>query len=705
MMIFSKLRVFSDEPEVIFMLIMIIKMMSIVAAHILLTVLLWRRFQGRRLPVHQKILIGVIFGLCGVLSNHFNVNYGHSLLNIRDLSPLVAGLFFDPVSGIIAGFIAGIERYIIGTYFGIGSYTRIACSVSTCMAGILAAFMSVYLFDRKKPSAIYGFFMGAVVEVFHMYMVFLTHRRDITTALMVVKNNSIPMIFFTAFGLFLTSLFLQILAREWVNPFTYKSLDKVHVSQKFRFWLFVFTAGVLTLNFAISHMMHTQKAVEDANAKMETSISDIVTQYSHLKSFDEEILEKLEFHVGSEGTFDIIRNRSRYLAGTHKGYLVSNEVLEAIKKNESSDYFNMIFYGVDSRCKIVSLDENTFLLVTLPLTEVFDDRDTRSYESLFANIIMLAVLFVLITQLVKKIVVDNLDTVNESLNKITNGNLKEEVSVYDSSEFASLSNDINQMVTALKGYIAAAEKRVEQELSFAKSVQASALPKNYNFNRDDFEIYATMDPAKQVGGDFYDFFFVGPGKLALVIADVSGKGIPAALFMMRSKTAIRTVAEQDYSPVEVLEKANLSLCEGNDEKMFVSVWLGIIDLNTGVMKCCNAGHEYPMIRREDKSYELYEDPHAPILGLKKKLNLTEYELIMNPGDSIFVYTDGIPEAEDVYESLYGLDRLKKALNETKKATMKETLLAVTKDIESFTTDAEQFDDITMLGFRYLRSEP
>jgi len=154
------------------------------------------------------------------------------------------------------------------------------------------------------------------------------------------------------------------------------------------------------------------------------------------------------------------------------------------------------------------------------------------------------------------------------LNKITNGNLKEEVSVYDSSEFASLSNDINQMVTALKGYIAATEKRVEQELSFAKSVQASALPKNYNFNRDDFEIYATMDPAKQVGGDFYDFFFVGPGKLALVISDVS-------------------------------------------------VWLGIIDLNTG--------------------------------------------------DSIFVYTDGIPEAEDVYESLYGLDRLKKALNETKKA--------------------------------------
>ena len=177
------------------MIVMIFKMTAIVAGHILLTVVLWRRYGEKKLSMAQKCLIGVIFGLCAVWSNHNSVNYGHSLLNIRDLSPLTAGLFFDPVSGIIAGLIGGIERYIVGTYFNIGSYSRVACSISTCLAGFLAAFLNVYIFKGKKPSGMYAFFMGAVMEVFHMYMVYLSHRHDIVSALEVVSADSGPMIF------------------------------------------------------------------------------------------------------------------------------------------------------------------------------------------------------------------------------------------------------------------------------------------------------------------------------------------------------------------------------------------------------------------------------------------------------------------------------------------------------------------------------
>lgn len=686
------------------MFMMIIKMMSIITAHILLTVFLWEKYKEKTLTPVQKMLIGLVFGLCGILSNHFNINYGHSLLNIRDLSPLVAGLFFDPVSGILTGFIAGIERYIIGTYFGIGSYTAIACSTATCMAGVLAALMSIYIFERRKPSAIFGFFMGAVVEVFHMYMVFVTHRSDITTALQVVKNNALPMIFFTALGLFLTSLALQILSKEWVNPFKKRSSDKIEVSQKFRFWLFVFTLGVLLVNFLLSRSMQTRKALEEADSRMEFIISDIVTHYSGMQKHGGDFIDDIVFHVGNEGSFNIIRDNERYIAGTHKGETVSGMILKSIEGKKSSEYFFMIFDNTASRCRVLSLDESTLLLVTMPLNEIFDDRDTSSYETLFSNIIMLSVLFVLITKLVKSIVVDNLNTVNTSLKKITGGNLKEEVSVYDSSEFASLSNDINQMVTVLKGYINEAEKRIEQELLLAKSVQASSLPKNFNLHRSDFEIFASMNPAKQVGGDFYDFFLAGQNKLALVIADVSGKGIPAALFMMRSKTAIRTVAEQGYSPMDILEKANLSICEGNTQLMFVTVWLGIIDLDTGVMQCCNAGHEYPFIQKSGKDYLKYEDPHAPVLGLRKNLKLKEYELKLQPGDSIFVYTDGIPEASNINDQLYGLERLGEVLNKNRESSLKEILSDVSRDIEIFSAGAEQFDDITMLGFRFLGSE-
>jgi hypothetical protein len=190
-------------------------------------------------------------------------------------------------------------------------------------------------------------------------------------------------------------------------------------------------------------------------------------------------------------------------------------------------------------------------------------------------------------------VVDNLIKVNESLNKITEGDLDEKVSVYNSSEFASLSDDINLTVDALKGYIEAAEKRIEQELMLARTIQASALPTNFDFNNDAFELYATMDPAKEVGGDFYDFFSVDSDRMALVMADVSGKGIPASLFMMRSKTTIRGLVERGLGPAAVLERVNNVLCAGNEASMFVTVWIGILDLRTGKVSAANAEPKNP----------------------------------------------------------------------------------------------------------------
>lgn len=262
------------------MLLMIVKMSSIVAGHVLLTLILWRHFNNKEMNVTRRILIGLIFGLCGILSNHFNINYGHSLLNIRDLSPLTAGLFFDPVSGVIAGLLAGIERYIIGTYFGIGSYTRLACSISTCLAGFLSAFLTIYVFKRKKPSVMYAFFMGAVMEVFHMYMVFATHRNDLHTALSIVKNHSGPMIFFTALGLMLESLVLLIYSGEWVNPFVKQPRRRIEVAKRFRFWMFIVISSGLFANFLFSYMMQSQVGVENADTLITSAVLDIKDQYN-----------------------------------------------------------------------------------------------------------------------------------------------------------------------------------------------------------------------------------------------------------------------------------------------------------------------------------------------------------------------------------------------------------------------------------------
>ena len=209
-----------------------------------------------------------------------------------------------------------------------------------------------------------------------------------------------------------------------------------------------------------------------------------------------------------------------------------------------------------------------------------------------------------------------------------------------------------------------------------------------------------MTPAKQVGGDFYDFFYIGLDQLALVIADVSGKGVPAALFMMRAKTAIKNFARSGMGPAELLENVNNTLCEGNDAEMFVTVWLGILDLNTGMMRCANAGHEYPAVMRAGGDYELLKDRHGLVLAEFENIKMKEYELQLNDGDRVFVYTDGVPEAVNEKLEQYGTDRMTAKLNRLKEMKQEQVLEEMLRDIRNFAGSAEQFDDITMLSFTY-----
>ena len=248
--------------------------------------------------------------------------------------------------------------------------------------------------------------------------------------------------------------------------------------------------------------------------------------------------------------------------------------------------------------------------------------------------------------------------------------------------------------------ITAEEEHTRTEMDLAARIQASALPKNFDLPAEAVDLSALMAPARQVGGDFYDFFFAGPDQLCLVIADVSGKGVPASLFMMRAKTAVKDCARSSPDPAELLESVNTALCEENAANMFVTVWLGILDLKTGVMRCCNAGHEYPAIMRAGGQYELLIDKHGMILAVYDDNPMTAYEIRLNPGDRFFVYTDGVTEAMNEKHRQYGTDRMLEQLNTLKDSDQKTVLGGVLQDIRNFAGTAEQFDDITMLGLTY-----
>ena len=194
---------------------MIVQMSLITIAYIIVTMVLWLSVGEKKMTPSLKILVGVVFGICSILSTHFGVNYVQMMLNVRDLGPLIAGLYFDPISGLISGIIGGVERYIAGTYFSVGSFTRVACSISTLLAGIFAYLISVKVYKGQKPSPPLAFFIGAVMEVFHMYVVLITHRDDMTMAFYVVDACSIPMIVFSAIGLSGASIAILSYTDEW----------------------------------------------------------------------------------------------------------------------------------------------------------------------------------------------------------------------------------------------------------------------------------------------------------------------------------------------------------------------------------------------------------------------------------------------------------------------------------------------------------
>ena len=279
----------------------------------------------------------------------------------------------------------------------------------------------------------------------------------------------------------------------------------------------------------------------------------------------------------------------------------------------------------------------------------------------------------------------------------------------DYDEIGSLGEKFSLMITELDHYmdnlqkVTAEKERIGAELSIATQIQADMLPRIFPIfpDRTEFDLYATMTPAKEVGGDFYDIFMVDHDHLAMVIADVSGKGVPAALFMVIAKTLIKNRVQLGESPSKALANVNNQLCEGNEAELFVTVWLGILDIQTGDVVEANAGHEYPAIRRSNGTYELLRLKHSPAVATFEGLRFREDVFHIEPGDSIFVYTDGVTEATNEQNELFGEERMLAVLNDHASAHPGEILPVLKKAIDDFVGEAPQFDDITMLAFEYI----
>lgn len=763
----------------------------------------------------RQLVIGVSFGLLAVFSTEFSIEIGGAAINVRDAAPLIAGLLFGGPAGIIAGLIGGIERWF-ASLWGIGVYTRLACTLATIMAGFVAAIVRKFLLDNKKPSWSYGLAIGVTVEILHMLLVFVTNMSDLHYAFSLVQKCAGIMITANGIVVMLASLVVSLHSKKKME----KTAEVKKIAQTFQLWLMICVSIAFIVTCVFSYSIQNRLAEANTDELLQLNIQDV---YNDILDASDENLIDLTYEIAEQVSRNTDRDilctlavmydvaeiniidengiitvstyqdfinydmadgeQSAYflplLSGTKElaqdyqptsfdsgisrkyagvaldggGFVqvgydakrfqadIDEHVVSAAKNRHIGQNGCMIIcdenwkivsdrdghegenlqntgiwidteemlentkfiaevYGVSSYCMYTTA-EGYYIISVLPVTEALFSRNVAIYLIVFMEILVFAVVFAFIYVLIKKLVVDNIQKINETLAEITDGNLDVTVDVRGNEEFASLSDDINATVITLKRYIAEAAERIDAELEFAKSIQHSSLPSVFPPypNRKDFDIFASMNTAKEVGGDFYDFYLLNENQLAFLVADVSGKGIPAAMFMMKAKTIIKDLTESGMDVAQVFTDANDKLCEGNDANMFVTAWMGILDLSTGHLTYANAGHNPPVIKRKNGSFEYHKSSPDFVLGGMEGIPYHKQELCLEPGDVIYLFTDGVTESQDKEYELFGEERLLRCLNGEDFTNMECLCKKVAEALEQFVGDAEQFDDITMLALR------
>ena len=374
----------------------------------------------------------------------------------------------------------------------------------------------------------------------------------------------------------------------------------------------------------------------------------------------------------------------------------TNGTLYISENTDFPDNYKKVIKTGDSIA--LSVVSGKYLLTAeLPEEEMYVSRNSVLKVLIIGNLILFGVIFILVSRLLQKVVINGIYSVNDSLHEITGGNLEKQVSVSTTAEFCTLSNGINATVSALKKAIENEAKRIDAELEMGRMIQTSVLP--VDFAGDErYRLHAGMFTAREVGGDFYDFFAIDKDHLAILIADVSGKGITAALYMMTAKTLLKELILK-HPVAEAFELANQELCKNNKAHMFLTAFAGVIDLRTGVMTCVNAGHNPPVVKYADGTAEYLKTKHSLVLSASRKARYTAVDLQLKKNDKIILYTDGVTEAMNCSKQLFGEEQLLKTLS-SNNISPEEIVHLIRAEVSNFAGSEPQNDDITLLVMEY-----
>ena len=655
-----------------------------------------KRGLGRGMPERaRQLVIGLLFGAAAVFATETGVPVvDGGVVNVRDAAPLVAGLAFGAPAGIVAGIVGAAERWMC-VWWGGGMTTRVACSLATLAAGLAAAAFRKLFFGDRRPLFVYGLGIGVTTEVLHMLLVLLTNMGDLAAAFEYVRACSLTMIVLNGLACGAALLGQGYLYREALRarpPYLIRDLGSRVLA--------VILAGFLGTS-AFTVRVTQLLAADETGSQLQTSLDDIE---ANVGTFGWSGLTEggYTWHVERSGAAVVYDpGTGRVASAQGRGSTLGDVGVDGdeLARLQGGGLVELTAFG--ERRYAMMRDLGAYSVIAyVSVGEADYFSDALLYLMVFMEVLVYTALFVILFQLLRRRVVDNIKTVEKGLAAITAGDLDTQIDVRTHQEFSALSDDVNATVAALRGYIEDAERRMDADLALARQIQRAALPSVFPPypDRGDFDLYARMDPAREVGGDFYDFFMLDGHTLVFEVADVSGKGVPAALFMMRAKTELRALMESGMDVDEALGAANGRLCEQNDSGMFVTAWLAKLDLATGDLAYANAGHNPPLVLRAGGSYE-YLRAVRPSLFLAG-MEGTRYRkgrLTLGPGDKLFLYTDGVTEACDPHEAMYGEKRLVAALDAAAGEGPRSTCEAVAASVAGFAAGAERSDDVTMLA--------
>ncbi|MBO4901463.1 MAG: SpoIIE family protein phosphatase [Lachnospiraceae bacterium] len=649
----------------------------------------------------RELLIGILFGLAAIYATEFgSVQIGGAALNARDAAPLCAGLFFGGFAGIVAGVIGGVERFLC-VYWGGAAFTQIACSVACVLAGLFSAILRKVVFDNKRPNPYYCVIIALMSETVHMFLIFATNEKELDQAFEFVRRCAPPMILVNILALFLAFFTIEIIDRGF-------ALFKRHnrpILSHFQLGLLGLVLVSMFLTIYITFIVQTRIAEKSTarifEANLKAAVNVIDKMYETDNSTDPKYTASTVaqgYAVGEKGELwamgmDRIVVGSDF-DGVDLTYLIGSEPeFELIETSFEGDrYYLEYIHG-----------NGYMLMASMPAQDALYLTNVSIYITILLEILVFATLFLFITIEMKELVTKRMDEVNDNLEAITAGELDRVVNVRASSEFDILSDSINAMVNRLKELIEEAKNRVAKELEIARGIQLSSLTNDFDVSPA-VDVFAKTRPAKEVGGDFYDAYKLDDTHLVALIADVSGKGIPAAMFMMRARTSIKALVQTGIPIEEAFTQANERLCRNNTNEMFVTAWMCVLDLKTGGVSFVNAGHNPPIIKRNG-TFSYLQTKRNLVLAAMDGYAYKSESFSLQPGDEIFLYTDGVTEAININEELYGEDRLLVHLQETDHDISAEELCeSVYRSVDEYAGEGvEQFDDITMLSLKYLKS--